>query len=701
MQKSVNVGIDLGTTNTLVCTDIKGKIKCLKFKNGNGVTLPSVLYYENGEILIGKKADEDGYLNPGNVIRSSKTYIGSERTYNIEGKVFTPTAVATEILKSVKENVYKYIKKDGYDESTVINAVITVPAYFQGNQYDATKRAAIEAGINVLQIITEPTAAAISYITESGSDLDGKGLLVVDIGGGTFDLSYLKYDMATNEYRTIAVDGDKRLGGDDFDEAIKQAMVDVVYADTNLDLANLKASGMSELDYYRAISKLHKEARRVKEELSDSEEVGAAIPDLLTYKGKDYTFNVQWTRDEFNGFCQEIYDKIFNKMNQFLKDNNIQADDIWRVALAGGSCSIPYIGERIQEMFPNKVFSDMDLSTLVAMGAYTVAASIGGGMTTNKPKISDILSHSLGVKADNAFSEMLPRYSPYPLTYTKTFTTSKNNQKSVSIEIYETKDMGGEDKRNLANCELLGLFTLSNIRKAKKGEVKIDVTFEYDDSRILKVTARDQDTGATQDLIIEYDKKEIQRKLDETSFVEPMNIFFAIDASGSMGGSKMNNTKLAARNLIENVIDLSIHKAGIVSFGINSVARMECKLTHNKNQLLTAVDSLWAYGGTPLAEALEMIDGEFQSGENNYVICLTDGMPNSVQKSYQAADQLKNHGVTILSVGAGISGDANATNVLKNISSQRENGTPFLWLTDNVNEISEIFEQIIGEISEM
>ena len=701
MQKSVNVGIDLGTTNTLVCTDIKGKIKCLKFKNGNGVTLPSVLYYENGEILIGKKADEDGYLNPGNVMRTSKTYIGSERTYNIEGKVFTPTAVATEILKSVKENVYKYIKKDGYDESTVINAVITVPAYFQGNQYDATKRAAIEAGINVLQIITEPTAAAISYITESGSDLDGKGLLVVDIGGGTFDLSYLKYDMATNEYRTIAVDGDKRLGGDDFDEAIKQAMVDVVYADTNLDLANLKASGMSELDYYRAISKLHKEARRVKEELSDSEEVGAAIPDLLTYKGKDYTFNVQWTRDEFNGFCQEIYDKIFNKMNQFLKDNNIQAEDVWRVALAGGSCSIPYIGERIEKMFPGKVFSDMDLSTLVAMGAYTVAASIGGGMTTNKPKISDILSHSLGVKADNAFSEMLPRYSPYPLTYTKTFTTSKNNQKSVSIEIYETKDMGGEDKRNLANCELLGLFTLSNIRKAKKGEVKIDVTFEYDDSRILKVTARDQDTGATQDLIIEYDKKEIQRKLDETSFVEPMNIFFAIDASGSMGGSKMNNTKLAARNLIENVIDLSIHKAGIVSFGINSVARMECKLTHNKNQLLTAVDSLWAYGGTPLAEALEMIDGEFQSGENNYVICLTDGMPNSVQKSYQAADQLKNHGVTILSVGAGISGDANATNVLKNISSQRENGTPFLWLTDNVNEISEIFEQIIGEISEM
>lgn len=701
MQKSVNVGIDLGTTNTLVCTDIKGKIKCLKFKNGNGVTLPSVLYYENGEILIGKKADEDGYANPGNVIRSSKTDIGSEKTYNIEGKVFTPTSVATEILKSVKENVYKYIKKDGYDESTVINAVITVPAYFQGNQYNATKQAAIEAGINVLQIITEPTAAAISYISESGSDLDGKGLLVVDIGGGTFDLSYLKYDMAANEYRTIAVDGDKHLGGDDFDEAVKQAMIDVIYADTNIDLAKLETSNMSEHDYYKVMSALHKEARRVKENLSDSEEADVMLPDLLIYKGKDYNFNVQWTRDEFNGFCRKIYDKIFNKINQFLKNNNIQADDIWRVALAGGSCSIPYIGERIQEMFPSKGFADMNLSTLVVMGAYTVAASIGGGMTTNKPKISDILSHSLGVKADNAFSEMLPRYSPYPLTYTKTFTTSKNNQKSVSIEIYETKDMGEEDKRNLANCELLGLFTLSNIRKAKKGEVKIDVTFEYDDSRILKVTARDQDTGATQDLIIEYDKKEIQKKLDETSFVEPMNIFFAIDASGSMGGSKMNNTKLAANNLIENVIDFSIHKAGIVSFGINSQARMECKLTHNKNQLLMAVDALWAYGGTPLAEALEMIDGEFQSGENNYVICLTDGMPNSVQKSYQAADQLKNHGVTILSVGAGISGDANATNVLKNISSQRENGTPFLWLTNNVNEISEIFEQIIGEISEM
>ena len=177
---SVNVGIDLGTTNTLVCTDIKGKVKCLKFKNGDGNVLPSVLYYENGEITIGKKASEDGYLNPHNVIRSSKTDMGSDKIYSIDGKVFTPVSVATEILKSVKETIYKFIKKDGYDETTEIKAVITVPAYFQGNQYDATKRAALAAGFKEVRIITEPTAAAISYITESADDLEDKKLLVVE-----------------------------------------------------------------------------------------------------------------------------------------------------------------------------------------------------------------------------------------------------------------------------------------------------------------------------------------------------------------------------------------------------------------------------------------------------------------------------------------------------------------------------------------
>lgn len=694
---SVNVGIDLGTTNTLVCTDIKGKVKCLKFKNGDGNILPSVLYYENGEITIGKKASEDGYLNPHNVIRSSKTDMGSDTIYTIDGKVFTPVTVATEILKSVKDTIYKFIKKDGYDETTEIKAVITVPAYFQGNQYDATKRAAIEAGFNEVHIITEPTAAAISYITESADDLDDKKLLVVDIGGGTFDLSYLKYNADRNEYETLAVDGDKKLGGDDFDDCIRQAMIEIVEAETNLDLSTLDKSGLSEKDYNQIKSKLLRAARKVKIDLTDTEDANAIEPDLFKYKDDYYTFDIEWTRDEFNDICMSVYNKIFEKFKRFMENNNITPESVWRVALAGGSCSIPYIGEKIEEIFPGKVYSDLDLATLVVRGAYTVSSAIYGGMSTNKPTITDILSHSLGVKADGKFSEMLPRGSKYPTSYTRTFSTSKDNQKSVNIEIYETKDIANEDRRNLENSELLSFFTLNNIRKGKKGEVKIDVTFEYDDSRILKVSAVDQFTHAYEEVVIEYDKHELQKKIDSTK-PEPMNIFLSIDASGSMSGSKMKSAIRAAKNIINNVIDLSYNRVGISSFGINNKAEIG-KLCQNKEYLNKTIDQLYADGGTPLAESLALISEEFYYNGNNFVIILTDGAPDNESSAKAQADKLKSKGVTVISVGAML--NANTKKFLEGISSKRSNGTPYLWLTDNINSITEIFEQIIGEISEL
>lgn len=693
---SVNVGIDLGTTNTLVCTDIKGKVKCLKFKNGDGNVLPSVLYYENGEITIGKKASEDGYLNPHNTIRSSKTDMGSDTVYSIDGKMFIPVTVATEILKSVKETIYKFIKKDGYDEATEIKAVITVPAYFQGNQYDATKRAAVDAGFNEVHIITEPTAAAISYITESADDLEDKKLLVVDIGGGTFDLSYLQYNSNKNEYETLAVDGDKKLGGDDFDECIRKAMIEVVESDTNLDLSTLAKSGLSEKDYNMIKSKLLRAARKMKIDLTDTEDASAIEPDLFQYKDGYYTFDIEWTRDEFNDICMSVYDKIFAKFKRFMDNNNITPDGVWRVALAGGSCSIPYIGEKIEGIFPGKVYSDLDLATLVVRGAYTVASAIYGGMSANKPIITDILSHSLGVRADGKFSEMLPRGSKYPTSYTRTFSTSKDNQKSVNIEVYETKDIANEDRRDLDNSELLSLFTLNNIRKGKKGEVKIDVTFEYDDSRILKVSAVDQFTHAREEIVIEYDKHELKKKLD-AAVSEPMNIFLLIDTSYSMNGKNLDNAKKAAKNIINNVVDLSYNKIGIAEFGRKT--RIDSPLSQNINQLNNAVDNLSADNGTPLAEILKIVSEEMKENENNFAIILTDGEPNSKSAAEKLASNLKSNGVTLISVGTGLTGATK--DFLRRISSKRPNGEPYLWLTDDVNSITEIFEKIIGEISEL
>lgn len=450
--------------------------------------------------------------------------------------------------------------------------------------------------------------------------------------------------------------------------------------------------------YDENIRILTEEARSIEESLTNSEEENAIVPALFSYNGGDYNFDIQWTRDEFNDICHEIFDKIFNKIQAFMKENNITANDVWRVALAGGSCSMPYIREKIEELFPGKVYSDEDLSTLVVKGAYTVAASIGSGMTVNKPKITDILSHSLGVKADGLFSEMLPRYSKYPQSYTKTFKTSKDNQKSVVIEIYETKDIGNEDKRDLNNCELLGMFSLNNIRKAKKGEVKIDVTFEYDDSRILKVVARDQQTGITENIVIEYDKNEIQNKIEETH-VEPMQIFLAIDASWSMRLEKIKSAKTAALNLVSNVIDLFVNKVGIISFGISSKAQIECNLCNNLQMLKNAINQIEADATTPLDQALELAAKEFKPNENNYIILLTDGYPDNKETAYAASNKLKKMGVKIITVGVQL--NSRTKEFVYKICSVRDNGKPYLWLTDDIDSISEIFEQIIGEISEL
>lgn len=358
MQNSGNkiiVGIDLGTTNTLACYFKKGKPDFIRFPGGK--MLPSVLYVdEAGTLYVGKKAGMQGVIDPKNEIRSSKTYMGDfSKVWNCNGKKFNATQAATEILKEVKRCI---IKKMKCGDDAQIDTVITVPAYFNSNQTDETRKAGKAAGFNVMSIITEPMAAAIAAVTESELD---KKIFVIDLGGGTFDLSVLEADQSSHSYRAIDIDGDRRLGGDDFDEMLKNYLVKIIEDDLGMDLSDYQAAGLDEGEYNSAIGRIRDAATTAKEELSDEQETDIDITNLFTYNGKPYDLNISMTRDEFEEECKPLFDKIANRITKFIEESGrFKLTEISTIVLAGGSCYIPKIQKIAEQIFNKKVNIELE-----------------------------------------------------------------------------------------------------------------------------------------------------------------------------------------------------------------------------------------------------------------------------------------------------------------------------------------------------
>ena len=484
------LGIDLGTTNTLASFLKGGKTELVKFPGGR--MLPSILYVdENGEVFVGKKARNRGALDPSNMIRSSKTYIGDyecNKTWVCHGRTFTPTDVATEVLKEVRRC---FVKQLHISEEDKIAAVITVPAYFNSNQTDETRKAGEAAGFKVLQIITEPMAAAVAAV--KSMDLNKK-VLVVDLGGGTFDLSVLEANQANHSYRALAIDGDSRLGGDDFDNALSGYLVHLVENDTGRTLSSLKSSAMNESDYYSLLNRINIAAEQAKIDLSQELETDIAIPELFDGYGLD----ISLSRDEFDEICQSLYDRVLNRVREFVnKNNKFTKKDLSEVILAGGSCYIPFIQKAIYDEFQCAPQGEIDRSTLVVYGACLVANA------EQSIVIEDILSHSLGIEVIEAgkkiLSKILSKDTPYPCMRTERYTTVEDNQREILVKIYEASS-DCENIKAIEKHKLYGQMLLQGIEIAPKGEPKVDVTFQYDKSRCLTVTAKDAKTGATQSI---------------------------------------------------------------------------------------------------------------------------------------------------------------------------------------------------------
>lgn len=469
------VGIDLGTTNSACCTLKNGKFEMIKLSRRNDI-LPSVLIYsEDGGIKVGDDAKKRASINPDNYIKSSKTFMGDDnKIWNIEDEIFSPTIVAAELLKSINKSAKKFFKTE-----EAISAVITVPAYFTSKQRAETKKAGELAGFKVDGIITEPVAAALAYGYEEDKD---QTLLVVDLGGGTFDVTILNID--NNNYNTLAIEGDSKLGGDNFDQVILNIFLKNIRTEFGIDLSTFENSDLDKLTYSKALHTLSEKAEDAKILLSQSEYVEVSIPNFIPGKSLECTI----TREDFKSDSYTLLSKIRRTINNTLINADLDEDDIDKVILVGGSSNIPFIREIVREIFDKEAYSDMDLSKIVAMGAALRANIEESGFSSPR----DITAHSLGIKiVGNKFSVIIPKNTSYPTSKTETYTTTVDYQEVIDISVYE-----GEDEL-ATNNKFYGGFKLSDIQHALQGVPKIDVTFEFDKDQILHVKAKDRITGTS------------------------------------------------------------------------------------------------------------------------------------------------------------------------------------------------------------
>lgn len=656
--RKVQVGIDLGTTNTLACCRVKGKLKLIKFKK-SGTMLPSVMYVEkqeDGQIkeIVGGAAKVKGVRDPDHFISSSKTYIGltgsNKKTWTCYGKTYTPTDVAYQILKEVHKKV-----RSTYNlaEEDVVQAVITIPAYFTSAQSDETRRAGERAGLEVLRIITEPVAAAVS----AAEEVEGK-IFVVDLGGGTFDVSVLEIG---EKYVTLEIDGERKLGGDDFDDALAGYCLKYIEDDLSMDLSSVKSSGLADDEYYVMMAKIREAAIAAKEELSESEETDIDLPRLFTFgENQDYDFSMTITRDKFYKLCEPLFEKIIRVIDDTVKrSNKFKKEELKKIFLVGGSCYIPRIQEDVENYFGMAADAEQDRATQVAMGAGKIADA-WDGFTADADRVDpfedmllDIVSHDMGIEilgqnGESIFSKILAEGSSYPCKVKEEYKTVYDGQTSVVIKVYEKTESEASDfiDRNETAFDLYGSFELTGIAPAPAGQTPIEVTFDYDKSRVLSVTAEDVKNHISQ--TVELHKGEALNNTPKTAAAT--DFYLLLDVSGSMMGKKIEEAKKACIDLIEKTLDLKTHRLGLITFGWYE--KLLCELTHNKKQLMHAVDRVAIDGNTDMSGAIKRAEQELSGSQNKKaVIIITDGEPNSRSATEKAADSAKKKGIGIATIG--------------------------------------------------